>query len=416
MSKKKMSGVVFDDDDSDEDLESFREEMRKKVDPSALAPVDDDDDDDDSDDDNDDHEDSENDSESDEDSDLDEEDDDDLPQQQIKDNSVINSKLGKLNSMLASFKSGGDDDDSSEEESDDNDDIASDNDDNENEDQGEDSEDNIASEASDEDTEKSSKNKDEKSAKNFQDKKSAKRKSDNNEAKNSKKPKILIEEDEREKYRSALSNLSVEKILEIKSSLGDKVFNSKWEGGGNKGTKKPLPDFKRDNKNRPREISSKKRVPKFVEVVQVAKVVKRDPRFDPLCGEFDKKEFRKSYKFLKGVKEKELVTLKDQLKEAKSEDRANLKYLIQRTENQLRAEKMTEEAELKSASQTAERIQAMNRGEKPVFKSKKTIREEELVKSYETLKEKGTVDKHIRKLNKKNVSKDRKMLGKSVDI
>ena len=45
---------------------------------------------------------------------------------------------------------------------------------------------------------------------------------------------------------------------------------------------------------------------------------------------------RKSYKFLKGVKEKELVTLKDQLKEAKSEDRANLKYLIQRTENQLR--------------------------------------------------------------------------------
>ena len=166
--------------------------------------------------------------------------------------------------MLASFKSGGDDDDSSEEESDDNDDIASDNDDNENEDQGEDSEDNIASEASDEDTEKSSTNKDEKSAK-----KSAKRKSDNYEAENSKKPKILSEEDEREKYRSALSNLSVEKILEIKSSLGDKVFNSKWEGGGNKGTKKPLPDFKRDNKNRPREISSKKRVPKFVEVVQV---------------------------------------------------------------------------------------------------------------------------------------------------
>ena len=28
----------------------------------------------------------------------------------------------------------------------------------------------------------------------------------------------------------------------------------------------------------------------------------------------------------------------------------------------------------------------MNRGEKPVFKSKKTLREEELVKSYETLK------------------------------
>ena len=183
---------------------------------------------------------------------------------------MINSKLGKLNSMLASFKNGGDDDDSSEEENDDdNDDLASDNDDNENEDQGEDSEDDIASEASEEDTDKSSTNKDEKSAKNFQNKKSAKRKSDSYETETSKKPKILNEGDEREKYRSALSNLSVEKILEIKSSLGDKVFNSKWEGGGNKGTKKPLPDFKRDNKNRPREMSSKKRVPKFVEVVQV---------------------------------------------------------------------------------------------------------------------------------------------------
>lgn len=58
---------------------------------------------------------------------------------------------------------------------------------------------------------------------------------------------------------------------------------------------------------------------------------------------------------------------------------------------------------------------ALTRGEKPVFKSKKTQREEEIVKSYEELKEKGKLDNFIRKKNKKNTSKDRKKLGKSYD-
>ena len=69
---------------------NFRKEMRKKVDPGALAPVDDDDDDD-SDDDNDDNEDSDNDSDSDEESDLDE--DEDLPQQPVKEKNVNNFSL-----------------------------------------------------------------------------------------------------------------------------------------------------------------------------------------------------------------------------------------------------------------------------------------------------------------------------------
>lgn len=394
----KMSGLVFDDSasDSEDDLESFRNEMKKKVAPGVHPPVDDEDDDDDEDGDDDDDD-------SDEAS-LDSE--DDMPNQPPKDDAVLKAKLGKLNSMLQTLE-GGESSEDEESDNDDDDDPASDND--------KDQTDNIedASDHSDEEPEKLPET-DYKSAKNLQSKKSAKRKGDQNDDKDSKKPKIFNEEEQRDKYRGALSKLSVEKILDIKNSLGDKVFNNKWEGGNTVKTQK-VPSFKRDNKNRPREISSKKRVPKFREVIQVAKVEKRDPRFDPLCGEFDKKEFRKSYKFLKGVKEKELVTLKDQLKEARSEDRANLKYLIQRTENQLRAEKQTEEAEFKTAAEMAERVEAMNRGDRPVFKTKKTKREEDLVKSYETLKEKGGVDNFIRKMNKKNTSKDRKMLGKAME-
>ena len=53
--------------------------------------------------------------------------------------------------------------------------------------------------------------------------------------------------------------------------------------------------LKRENKNRPREMSSKKTVSRFRDVVGVssaqnAKVAaKRDPRFDSLCGDFDEK-------------------------------------------------------------------------------------------------------------------------------
>jgi len=229
-----------------------------------------------------------------------------------------------------------------------------------------------------------------------------------------KKPKILSEEEERVRYKNQLSKLSVEEILKIKNSLGDKDFNNKW-AGGKKTKEKALPVFKRDNKNRPREVSSKKRVPKLVKVVQETKGAKRDPRFDPLCGEFDKDQFRKSYNFVNRVKEKELEVLKSQLKGSAGEEREKLKYLIQRHENQLRSEKQRSDQEKVEIGERRERKEMLIRGEKPVFKTKKIRREEELVSAYEGLKEKGGLDNFIKKKNKKNTARDRKNLGKAYE-
>jgi hypothetical protein len=83
------------------------------------------------------------------------------------------------------------------------------------------------------------------------------------------------EEDEeaaRRKFRENLSKMSVEQILKMKNSLGLKLFNEKWEGvtkGGGDSKAQQRKDFKRENKNRPREMSSKKKVSKFKPVVQV---------------------------------------------------------------------------------------------------------------------------------------------------
>jgi len=240
---------------------------------------------------------------------------------------------------------------------------------------------------------------------------------ENTENVEEKKQKLESEDDERMRYRKQLSRLSVEEILQMKETLGDKIFNSRWSGNKKSKTvskkEEYRPEFKRENKNRPRELSSKIRVPKLVKVVPVKTEPKRDPRFDPLCGEFDKTDFRKRYSFMKEVKSNELVRLKEQLQECKDhQERVKLKYLIQRAENQSRADKHTQQKEQMKSQERKENKERLERGEAPMFKSSKQKREEDLVTAYENLKKDNRVDKYIEKKNKKMNSKSRQMMEK----
>ena len=72
-------------------------------------------------------------------------------------------------------------------------------------------------------------------------------------------------------------------LPDVLSFIRIKIFVSNFIAGQ---------DLKRENKNRPREMSSKKTVKRYRDVVGLTaeqNVEKRDPRFDSLCGEFDKK-------------------------------------------------------------------------------------------------------------------------------
>ncbi|XVF10671.1 hypothetical protein REPUB_Repub07fG0202500 [Reevesia pubescens] len=55
---------------------------------------------------------------------------------------------------------------------------------------------------------------------------------------------------------------------------------------------------RRANKNRPMELSSKKPVRSFRQVIQASKKVARDPHFESSCGKLDVDGFRKRYNFL----------------------------------------------------------------------------------------------------------------------
>lgn len=130
-----------------------------------------------------------------------------------------------------------------------------------------------------------------------------------------------------QRIREEVSNMSFEELQKLQEKLGRRIYNEKILNV----KKKPRSngEFKRTNKHGPLEMSSKIR-PRKLNSIGKPKMI-RDPRFDPLCGEFDNKKFNKSYKFIDEIKKKEYQTLKKELKDTEDPKKiAKIKYLMQR--------------------------------------------------------------------------------------
>ncbi|EEB18520.1 conserved hypothetical protein [Pediculus humanus corporis] len=192
---------------------------------------------------------------------------------------------------------------------------------------------------------------------------------------------------------------------EIKSKISSsKIYNEAIFG------KKQIPGskFKRENKNRPREVSSKIK-PKF----QRSKLNKQniDPRFSSLYGTFSKKHFDNAYGFLNTIRKNEEKTLKKLLKREKNPNEIKkIKFLLQRMKNQdLEQEKLNKKLERRE-KEREEQIKALESGIKPHFKTKYEKKIVDLVDKYATLKKSGKVQKYIEKKQKKESIKEKKKL------
>ena len=217
-----------------------------------------------------------------------------------------------------------------------------------------------------------------------------------------------LPEVDKNRFRKKLSKMSIEEIQRLKNKLGTRLFDKKMSGTN----EEQKSDFKRENKNRPREMSSKKQVKRFREVVVASKLEKRDPRFDPNCGDFDDKLFKENYNFVNEYKAGDLKFLKKQLQEEEdSERKKSIKYLIQRTENQLRQLEHDKSKEEDKKAEIEERRNQLKAGIKPKYISKSKLKEKELINKYKKLKETGGLDKYISKKTKKNTSKERKNIN-----
>ncbi|XP_018567274.1 ribosomal RNA processing protein 36 homolog [Anoplophora glabripennis] len=220
----------------------------------------------------------------------------------------------------------------------------------------------------------------------------------------------VMKETERLQIREKLSTLSFGDLLKMKEQMGSKLYDETVFGETKKKSKN---DFKRANKNRPREMSSKVRC--FRKELNSGitsfpkKTVSRDPRFDPLCGQFDDKTFKSNYKFVNEIRQKEIKQLEKELKSCTDPERKKtIKLLIQRMNNQIREQRKRDAENKKKYEEKMEMREKLKRGEKPVFKKKSVKKLESLIEKYEELKKTNKLQKHIEKRTKKLSAKEKK--------
>lgn len=174
--------------------------------------------------------------------------------------------------------------------------------------------------------------------------------------------------------RADLKSMPFSELLKLKEELGSKLYNEAVFGNVSskkrKNASKMNPAFKRDNKNRPREISAKKQTPLLGKNKMDQRP--RDPRFDSNCGEFDRQKFKEDYSFVNDIREKEIADLKTQMKQLKSDQsdkKEQIKWVLQRMQNQNLENKKHQERQQIQSDEKKKNVTAIKSERKPFFTS-----------------------------------------------
>ncbi|CAB4313697.1 unnamed protein product [Prunus armeniaca] len=219
-----------------------------------------------------------------------------------------------------------------------------------------------------------------------------------------KKPRSTICTSSKIKFEEPESSSSSEDEEEIEQELADVTFGELQKARSNGSHlvhPKPKEEKKggRVNKNRPMEVSCKKPVTRFREVIQGSKKVVRDPRFESLCGTLDVDGFRKRYDFLFANElPAEREELQKQVKKSKDpEVIEELKKHISWIDKQLKSEsaKRTEAAIL--AEHKQKEREAAKQGKQPFFLKKSEIRKKRLMEKYKQLRDLASLKPSLRK-------------------
>jgi len=183
------------------------------------------------------------------------------------------------------------------------------------------------------------------------------------------------------------------------------LVSRKRRAGGGAGANKK---FKRENKNRPVEQSSKKPVPRLREVIEVRNSRPMDPRFDDMAGKYKDEVFKKRYSFIFDEQlPQEKSRLKKGMKSTKSAaKKQELHEDLVRIEQQIRSEKEQRRKREFEKNAKAKEKEAVKGGKKPFFLKKSEKKRQDLVQRYEDLKASGGLEKAMAKKRKKNASKD----------
>jgi len=219
-------------------------------------------------------------------------------------------------------------------------------------------------------------------------------------------------DDEFSELRKELSDMPFEDLQKLKEKIGTKMFSQAMSSG--KKCDKQKTDqrtFKRSNKNRPMEMSSKRPVKIIRDGVKKATTVTRDPRFDDLSGEYSDTFFNKAYSFIGDVKQREKEKLEAKLKkESNPEKKQQLQFLVNRMKQQEKSEHQKQARIDQERSFKKKEKELVKEGKTPFYLKKSDKKTLELAEKYKELSKSGKVDKFLLKKRKKSAAKDRKKL------
>ncbi|CAG8545537.1 16868_t:CDS:2, partial [Gigaspora rosea] len=174
---------------------------------------------------------------------------------------------------------------------------------------------------------------------------------------------------------------------------------------------KKIGPTKRTSKHRPMEISSKKPVGRFRQIIEIPSHVY--PRFDDLSGKFNEDLFEKSYNFLNEYKRSEIEEIKKSInKEKDPEEKQKLQQLLNKLQSRIAHENnLKRKKELKRERKKKER-ELIAQGKTPFYIKKSEEKKLELIDKFKKFQNSDSkvLDKFIEKRRKKNASKEHKYI------
>ncbi|KAI1180794.1 hypothetical protein F4777DRAFT_173045 [Nemania sp. FL0916] len=201
--------------------------------------------------------------------------------------------------------------------------------------------------------------------------------------------------------------------------------SSKPETKSSRLSKPPKPQ--RSSKHAPTEMTSKRQVSRFREVVSIPKVLPRDPRFSAASGPVDEARARKAYAFLDDYRDDEMAQLQEEIKKIKSKSKSKgksknkapteaeaerieelartLKSMQSRKESRARRDK---EEELVAQHRRAEK-ELVAQGKKPFYLKKSEQKKQLLRDRFAGMKTKQ-VDRAIERRRKKLTARERRTM------
>lgn len=167
-------------------------------------------------------------------------------------------------------------------------------------------------------------------------------------------------------------------------------------------------------KDAPAELPSNRGVARFRQTVPVARVERRDPRFDAACGTFDATKHEEAYAFVSDLRAAEEAELRGALKRARNSAEAN------ELEAELRARKVAAKVAARAKADAETRraskkviAEAVAAGGAVFFPKKRDLRQLEAVEQFKKLAAKGglgAVERTISKKRAKLSHKDKRNL------